>query len=63
MKHLYHYCAVWDEEDKKCQGGGVMLSPDTVCFANYGEFVAVIARELKQEKIVITSLSYLGSEE
>jgi hypothetical protein len=63
MKYLYHYCATWIEEAKLCTRGGVMISPDTVCFANYGDFVAAIAREIGQEQIVITSLSYLGSEE
>jgi hypothetical protein len=63
MKHLYHYCASWMQDGSIASQGGVMTSPDTICFANYPQFVAAVAREVGQEGITIVSLSFLGTEQ
>lgn len=63
MKHLYHYCASWMKDGQMSVQGGVMTSPDTICFANYGDFVAAVSRDIGQERITITSLSFLGTED
>lgn len=63
MTYLYHYCASWYEDGKPWFQGGVMRSPCTVCFDNYGDLQAAIANEVGKQNITITSLSFLGIED
>lgn len=62
MLNLYHYCASWNEDGQIKLSAGVVRSPDAVCFQNYGDFVAAVSREVGQESITLTSLTYLGQE-
>lgn len=42
--------------------GGVVSSPEPVCFKNYGDFVDAVRKQVGEQTITLTSLSYLGQE-
>lgn len=62
MFSLYHYCAVWVKDGNLHHAGGVVKSPEPVCFANYDAFVDAVRKQVGEQVITLTSLTYLAQE-
>ena len=63
QNNLYHYCAVWIDDDRQMTSGGIVRSPVAVDFDYYPEFLKLIAKRVGASEVTLTSLTYLGQEQ